>query len=42
MQLISTFVSYVVLMLCFVAAAGIAVALGIYLRKRKDKSAPEA
>lgn len=42
MQLISTFVSYLILMLCFVAVAGSAVALGIYLRRKKDSGAPEA
>lgn len=42
MTLLNTFLSYVVLVLVFAAVAGVAVALGIYLRKRKDAQTPEA
>lgn len=36
MALINSFLSYFLLMLLFVAAAGAAVALGIHLRRKKN------
>ena len=42
MGFITSFLSYFLLVVIFVAVAGAAVALGIYLRKKKDANTPEA
>ncbi len=41
MTLINTFLSYFVLMLLFAAVAGVAVAIGIHVRKKKDAQTPD-
>lgn len=42
MGFITSFLSYLLLVLVFVVVAGVAVSLGIYLRRRKDANTPEA
>lgn len=42
MALLNILCSYIVLVIVFIAVAGVAVALGIYLRKRKDAKTPES
>ena len=41
MTLINTFLSYFVLILLFAAVAGVAVAIGIYMRKKKNAQTPD-
>ncbi len=39
---VNSFLSYVMLMLVFVAVAGCGAAIGLFLRRKKDRKASEA
>ncbi len=41
MVLLNTFLSYFILVLIFAAVAGVAVAIGIYMRKKKNAQTPD-